>query len=513
MWTIHDLRLKSDFKYYVEQKLQIPWEGGKFVITKTHDQWVQTVQDNPFTAIKWYRWWGKSKLFTFCHCIWRADMHNESAVILSANEELAFHKLDDIRISCEFDNEQLMYLSWKGVDGITWNRGEIWLIDRKSYITWDDGKPIYRIKAKIYAKGIFSNFRWLHVHNIYWDDIVVEDNSSTPEQREQLKKRFFAAALWMRLSRQKTHVCVIGTPQHPDDLLEELCNEKNTMWTKFIVPVMNEFWMPTCPELHDAMWIEEQRKLVWDVTFQQEYMLKPVVLWQDFFWQSILDLSKDIKEIMVLEYNKLPNDFVVLGTDFSVKWSKEEAENKDSDYFSLAVIRYNRITGKRKILNLYRDRGLSKIAQLNLVRIFQLKYNVDKIAMEWFVFLEWAKQDLSEDLWHLIVDTSSRKGKLDVKEWIPSLQYEFEKGMYIVPFWDDYSMTMANIFFSELKNVQNTKHDDVADAVLRAERAIRLEEGMNIKVEKNFNIYWQDRLKYNPESKSSPLQPTGYQRL
>lgn len=40
-------------------------------------------------------------------------MWNESAVILSANEDLAYQKMDDIRSSCEFDNEQLAYLSGK----------------------------------------------------------------------------------------------------------------------------------------------------------------------------------------------------------------------------------------------------------------------------------------------------------------------------------------------------------------------------------------------------------------
>lgn len=49
-------------------------------------------------------------------------MWNESAIILSANEDLAFQKLDMIRYSVEADNEDLRWMSGKGIDGITWNR-------------------------------------------------------------------------------------------------------------------------------------------------------------------------------------------------------------------------------------------------------------------------------------------------------------------------------------------------------------------------------------------------------
>lgn len=59
---------------------------------------------------------------------------------------------------------------------------------------------------------------------------------------------------------------------------------------------------------------------------------------------------------MELEYHKTPNEFVVIGTDFAVKDDRRQAEQKDSDYFALAVIAYNRKTGTRKLVNLYRDR-------------------------------------------------------------------------------------------------------------------------------------------------------------
>lgn len=94
--------------------------------------------DNKFCVIKGYRGWGKSELISFCYTLWRAEMWNESAIILSANEDLAFQKLDMIRSSVEFDNDTLGYMSGKGMDGITWNRGEIWLIDRNTKIYGSD---------------------------------------------------------------------------------------------------------------------------------------------------------------------------------------------------------------------------------------------------------------------------------------------------------------------------------------------------------------------------------------
>lgn len=105
--------MKYDFEYYVSQKLIIPNQpdSQKYIITPNHKKAIQMAQDNDFSVLQGYRGFGKSELISFCWLLWRADMWNESAVILSANEELAIQKLDLIRTSIEFENPDLANLS------------------------------------------------------------------------------------------------------------------------------------------------------------------------------------------------------------------------------------------------------------------------------------------------------------------------------------------------------------------------------------------------------------------
>lgn len=275
-------------------------------------------------------------LISYAYALWRADMHNESSAIISSNQDLAGQKLDWIRTEVEFGNPKLADLSAAGIAGMTWNKNEIWLLDREHPIQRqsDDGKveTTYRIKAKIYALGIMGRFRGIHVHNIIADDIIVEENSGTYELREEVKNKFLGAAGGLRLRGNKTRVILVGTPQHPDDLLQEVRMDDSNGYGKFILPVLNEFGMPSCPEMHDIEWIEEQRQFLKSKPhiFEQEYMLKaPDMNNTDLFGSDLLEKAKDRTTIMLFQYEKKPDETLILGTDFSIIENREHAEKND----------------------------------------------------------------------------------------------------------------------------------------------------------------------------------------
>lgn len=417
-------------------------------------------------------------------------MWNESAVILSANEDLAMQKLDLIRTAIEFENPNLMNLSGKWISGIIWNRWEIWLVDRTNPVINDEGETIFRIKAKIYAKGIFANYRGMHVHNIIGDDIVVEENSLTYEQREATKRRFLAAAMGMRLAgKHKSHVVVVGTPQHPEDLLAELMDKLNASWRKIYIPVLNELGEPQCIELHDHVWINQQRKIVWEAIFKQEYLLVPMSVDSETFNQSSIDNAKDYNQIMCLEYTPKINEVVILGVDFAIEDDLRKAQKNDTDYFSMVALMYNTQTGRRTILNAVRERGIKKLMQLNYLKIWAVKYNARHIGTETHGFLKWVGQDLPERIRNILVDTGNHKSKYDLFEGIPSMTYEWEKWLYTVPYGDDYSKAIANILFGELRDLATSDHDDMADALLRAEKVVKNNETLGISYEKDFKVY------------------------
>lgn len=498
---LYKQRLKSDFGFYVKEKLFVPSETDgdgnpiPMIITSIHEDAIYEIVDNKFVLIMGYRWFGKSMLVSYAYAVWRADMWNESSAIISSNETLAMQKLDWIRTEVEFWNPKLADMSAAWIGGMTWNRWEIWLLDREHPIQRQgkDGKieTTYRIKAKIYALGIGGSFRWIHVHNIIADDIVVEENSATYELREGIKNKFLGAAWGLRLRWDKTRVILVGTPQHPEDLLQDIRMAEND-YGKFILPVLNEFGAPLCPEMHDMRWIDEQRSFLQAKPniFEQEYMLKaPDMSNTDLFGEELLEKSKDRSAIMLFQYTKQPDEMLILGTDFSIIENKERAEQNDWDYFVLLLIAYNSVTWVRKCINIYRERWLRKEAQLNLVLLWERTYDIDAIAVEMHAFLSWAAQDIKSMTQAKLFDTGDKKGKYNMITGIPALQYTFEKELFEFPYYDDYSKEFVNALFAELKMLNKSAHDDLGDALLRAELVVRGNAAGIVEYDADFNIY------------------------
>lgn len=493
MSLISTAREKFSFRAYVENRLLIPeylrsMAGDKFILSKEHERVIRMIQDNQFTVFEAYRGFGKTMLVSYAFLLWRAEMWHESGIIFSANQELAYQKLDIIRNAIEIENPLLSYMCSKQYSSMTWNRGEIWLIDKMNPITKPDGTQAPRIMAKIYARSIEGTSRGLHVVNIVGDDIVVESNSSSYELKELTKKQFFAATVPIRMLNSK--MIVVGTPQAGDDLLSELVDDKNPMWAKAIVPVYNGIGDPTCPELgHGKEWISQQRQLQGSLAFQQEYMLKPINDVTSIFKPEILELSKMTSLNFKFDHTRHPREIVIIGSDYVAVDDKRKAEKSDTDYFALVAVSFNMDTHKRRILNIFQERGVSFSQQLTMTRLWVAKFDANYLAIESHSFLQWAKQELESTLKSLpIFDTGSKSGKFDLYEGIPSMLYAWENGYYEVPYGDDYTVKMADVLYAQMRELSKAAHDDVADALFRAEKVCQ-QMTNTASYDKNFALY------------------------
>jgi len=498
----HEQRLKHDFQYYVEQKLHIPGTFGeeKFVISKEHNKAVAVIQDNDFTLLEAFRGWGKTLLADFAYPLWRADMWGEDSLILSANETLAHQKLDAIRTACEFDNPKLSDLCSQSLDGYTWNRGEIWLIDRKNPIHNTSTDPVtgevkirtsYKVKAKIYARSIMSTSRGMHVKNIIGDDIIVEDNSNSYESRQQVIHQFNAAIIPIR--KKGSRMIVVGTPQHDEDLLALL--KGNNEWAKFILPALDRNGVPTCPELYDKEWINQQRRLQGEMVFMQEYQLIPVSNQNAIFSEPILEAAKNYGLHMVDSYSPTIYEKVFVGTDYSVVDDKIKAEKNKTDYFAICAVAVNLKTGKRRLLNLHFERGIKYSNQLSITRQWIEKYHANAVCLELHGFLDIYRQELQRTLQSgenkdfPIEDTGSRQGKFDKYSGNPSMIYTWERKLWEIPYGDELSIQKANVLFSQLKELgKSNSKDDVADCIFRVEKIVDKHVG-GVEYDSTFNLY------------------------
>jgi len=474
--SIHQQRLKHDFKYYVEHRIFIPYSKERYIMTDLHVSSIKGIMDHYFTVIEAYRSWGKSELVTYAFVLWRAEMWNESSLILSANENLANMKLDLIRNAIETDNPDLHYMYSGDMNNYSWNRGEIHLIDRKNprmarIINPKNGileeAPVYNIKAKIFARSMFSTSRGIHVDNIIGDDIVVEQNSESLELIEKTKTLFNESIIPIR--KPKARMIVVGTPQSDVDLLAALC--KNPLFHKILIPAFKEDGEPSCPDLHNKEFLNQQRMLLGERSFQQEYMLKPTVELNTDFTYEILNKTRRFDKKMVQYFEKSDKEIVMIGTDYSIKANKEDAERTDSDYFAIVAAVMNLETKEKRILNAYRERGIRFSDQISFAISWYYKYQADGLCTEAHAFLDIFNQIIDQVAKDIkIIDTGNNAGKFDKVKGIPSMKWEWEKGLWITPVGDEKSMLIANRLFQELNQGERADHDDLADALFRTQK-------------------------------------------
>jgi len=482
MSWINALRLKTDFKYFCQFVWEDPITGSKLKITKQHLDLVKTLMKWTKALVVAYRWFGKSTISTFLYPLWRATQHRQSVLIFSATEELAVDKLRLIKTALE-TNPNLQ--RWNGKWYTTWNDKEIWLVDReKKFIdaTW---KEQYPIVARIKAMWFNSSFRWVHPDIIIADDIVTEENTFlsdkvTPdEDKIRAVKKVFKGKV-VPLRNPGGSVILVGTPLYWDknniqwsDLLFEWYNKKDV--NKFYLPALTEDWNPSCPELHSYEFLMEQKEMQDEMTWLREYMLQPITTSSWYLSEEMLAWCKDMNYTYQNSYQPSKDEVVLVWTDYAIIDDKKEAERKKTAYFALVAVAYNKKTQERKIINIFYDRWLWFTEQLELTVAWLRKYNAAWVCLEthwWMRYFMWELRKIIPS--HIrIINASNKKSKFDFFQWLPSLQYLFEKRLIKLAAMTLEDNKKSDFLIYEMLLLDNAKHVDVIDALLRVDLAIR----------------------------------------
>ena len=494
--NIEQLRLSTDFKYFSKWSWLDPIYQTELILTKEHIQLITLLMKWLDTIVVAYRWFGKSTVVTYKYAMWRAMMHSKTIIIFSATEDLAIDKLKKLKSWFETIDNLNNYCG-RGIH--TWKDNEIWLTDKSKKRITSDGKEIYPIISVIKAVGFDSKMRWLHADIIVADDIVVEENtlsndgSPDPDKIEAVKRNFNQKVVPLR--NPWWAIINVGTPQYWDQqkpgesdlLFDWMYNKKHIQ--KFLLPALNEYDEPTCPELHDKQFLALQRDTVWDEDWDKEYMLNPKTKSKINIDDEVLSRCLKETESYVDEYIPKADEIVILGTDFSVIDNKLEAEKKRSAYFALVPLLYNIKTGKRKPLNLYYERWIWFTDQLNKVVHYLQLYWCRVLALEISGWMRYFQSELAKLIpAHVgIVDTTNYAGKFDTFKWLPSMEYLFTKAIIDLPNRTEEDKEKNKFFLHEVKYMQTANHVDVLDAMLRADTVIR-DQYVTIWHDENFSV-------------------------
>lgn len=330
-----------------------------------------------------------------------------------------------------------------------------------------------------------TSTRGLHPDLIVCDDVLSERNSLTAYQRQKTWTYFMGTLMPMNAKK----VILIGTAQHYDDLLHRLKPDPSKKmwvgtrrvgfrWMKFRA-VDWETEEVLWPARHPYEDLLDKRNL--DPTiFAREYQNDPQDDASSLFpfplTQKALDAGKDLT--FVTEYQKGPNEFVVLGMDLAL------SEAVGADYTVCTVWLYQRALQRRQLLFAVRERGLPFTAQVGLLRSMCYRYNVDVGVVEDNGFQRWLHAETTKypETAGRIVGHRTGRERQTISEGIPSLKMGLLQEMWVVPSGDTESLAFGRIWQTETaafgwKNDRLEgvgEHDDVVMSWWFADRAIRL---------------------------------------
>lgn len=321
-------------------------------------------------------------------------------------------------------------------------------------------------EPSIFATGIDSGITGMHFDWIICDDIIDDQNSSSPDQREKVWD-WFAGSL-MNLSVPQTRMLVIGTRKHPDDLYGRLIADPawSSSVEKAIIRYPGNFAKAIeCGQPIDRFFKFRNGKLVkveksdpGEVLWEQQWSIDRLLLERLVMGQTFFDREKQndirfftgrvFKREWVHFWKELPpreSLSVYIGCDLAISKSEK------ADSFVLAVV------GKHEdrwfLLDLFVDKlGFTRQAQVIRDKVAQwqpLLVGIEDVAYQ---------RALIE---HLELEGGipvvGIKPNAPKESRIKALQPLFENGKVLVA-------SHHENFISQLVEFPSGKHDDIIDA-------------------------------------------------
>jgi hypothetical protein len=195
------------------------------------------------------------------------------AVIVCATVDRAAQRLGSIRRELE-SNPMLEHIFGQ-------LRGKVW---QETRLILSNGVCIDAVGAGQNTRGMkYLNARpsFALVDDIE-ENTATNDNVSTPEKREELRKWFRGTLLLPALAQPAPYVRLCGTMLHEDSLIGRYASSEG--WQSLTVPVEHKDEagerVASWPSLYPIDWIDKERAHYIEdgqaETFEQEYMCRPV---------------------------------------------------------------------------------------------------------------------------------------------------------------------------------------------------------------------------------------------
>jgi len=357
--------------------------------------------------------------------------------------------------------------------------------------------------ATVEAVGMLGAITGSRFDVIIFDDII--DVLSVQSESVRTKTEDYVDGTLIPRLEPNGVVWAIGTRKHYDDIYNHFL--KNPIWIcveeKAIIREPAKWGIVKRKEpivLDDGteQWYEaviysdDQGECLWDdrwsikilllhrftigtVVFDREYQNKIVSDETALFKLAWLEQCRDETRSYVsgqLSVNQKSQYVAIIqGVDPSLIVSKKEAEAKDSDYMVVATIGL-RSDGKRDLLHLFRDRGLSPAMVENMIKVVYYQFDPQYCLLESNSFGAIHAHNLIENTGMKLVRHHTGVLKQDLYKGVPSLSVLFENAKFSLPYATPKDQQLTDIFINEFYRLGSEAHDDIVMAMWIAESGI-----------------------------------------
>ena len=537
---LEDERIKDFPQYFwsIARPTKGDYAKNPFVKTPDGTKLINMLEDTTFCVISAYR--GFFKTDSVLHrAIHLAITQGEDTMIFAETDALAEALNERILNFMNTTPEMDRYRPSR--KEIPWNKKRLCFVDKLRPITrkkWNKKTKSYEVVyeerkiGSIFTSSYKSKSRGGRSKNIILDDIVTEGTSSNISDIKKLRE-YISTVLIPMVNSEGGRLFLVGTPQHKSDYLNELLNSPEGMCDKFFLPIRDKNGkmngQPT-PEYikwytkkygsifrQGEKWFKEQvikmdHMLLEDSPFvQKEYFLKIKNNTGGFFHDMML--NKNINQST--SYGAIPkgrNTIRIIGIDPMGTLDVEKAEENKSDYATAMVLDYNTETHNMKVLEIARTRDLEKWE--DTIKSWVMAFEPDALSYE-----GWGLSNVIQDSLlnsyskEFIIDTKS-KNKIEA---IINKISIFSSGMIELPYQFESDKLKTDMFFEELKNIQDKKtHDDICDSFVRCVEAAKIIIKKNREEEIpefNINVYNKFFTKFKtPDKKPKKIKDFMYRQ-
>lgn len=440
-------------------------------------KWDRLVKEHKRLAILAARGHSKTTFFSIILNIYHAFISkHKKFLIVSSSQEQANRILNEIKII--IDNNE-------------------WLVQKKNPDRWS-AETIGYNGGYFLVKGVGSEVRGEHVDRIIADDVLRSDNKISDQEIED----YVDMVLDPMLLARRGQMVVVGTPLSVNDIFSSIKQriEEGSSWYMERFPAILDWDNKSllCPDRFSWEDLMIKKATMGSLKFSREYQLefysRDISLFPEKVLRPALDKGKSY--VLMKKYEKLgPEWTYLIGVDCA------RSGSASADYSVAIVLAYNTITNEKRVVRMWREKGL---------KISEQAERIASIAREFdncFVLVE--KNNMGQDVideladkWNVNVQgltTGSNAAKKE--ELVRFLIVAFEQGHMIIPQGDEDTRREMSILVDELSKFcaaltpsgnetyrGSGAHDDSTMALVYANKATQL-VGVPFAVSSESNLY------------------------